>query len=82
MSKDGKSLYVFARSWNAPEVVVKDILLTPREKINSVSLLGYRGKVEWSGDGNGIKIVRPRKFKQEIPVYVFKLDIDTPVKSN
>ena len=74
-TKKDNVLYVFARSWKAPAVRVQDLLLTPRESVKRVSLLGYKGKIDWKMDGNGIEMSLPGKFRPEVPVYVYKLEL-------
>lgn len=68
-------VYVFARSWKDARVQVQDLLLSPRERITKVSLLGYPGKIDYAQTGNGISLARPAKFKPEVPVYVYKLEL-------
>ena len=74
-TKKDNVLYVFARSWKAPAVRVQDLLLTPHESVKRVSLLGYKGKIDWKMDGNGIEMSLPGKFRPEVPVYVYKLEL-------
>ncbi len=54
---------------------VQDLLLTPHESVKRVSLLGYKGKIDWKMDGNGIEMSLPGKFRPEVPVYVYKLEL-------
>jgi len=59
----------------AGKVRVQDLLLTPHESVKRVSLLGYKGKIDWKMDGNGIEMSLPGKFRPEVPVYVYKLEL-------
>lgn len=45
---------------------VQDLLLTPHESVKRVSLLGYKGKIDWKMDGNGIEMSLPGKFRPEV----------------
>lgn len=67
-------LYLFARSWQEPQVEVADLLLTPGERIHRVSLLGYKGKIDWAVQNNGLRLELPADYRPEIPVYVYKLE--------
>lgn len=45
---------------------MQDLLLTPHESVKRVSLLGYKGKIDWKMDGNGIEMSLPGKFRPEV----------------
>ncbi len=69
-------VYVIARSWTAPRVGVEDLLLSPRERIRRVSLLGYPRAVAWEMRGNGISLELPAGYRPEVPLYVYKVEIE------
>ena len=68
-------LYVIARSWKEPRVQVQDLLLAPEQQVTGVTLLGYKGKIDYARQGNGIEMALPAKFRPEIPLYVYKLTL-------
>ncbi len=69
------TVYVIARSWKAPRVTVRDLYLTPEQKILRVSLLGYPGKIGYEQQGNGLSLEFPAKYRPETPVYVYKVEL-------
>ena len=68
----GNNLYVIARSWRKNDVLIKS-LTKNNYRIQSVALLGFKGKVIWSQNEGGTTIVIPAKAVSKIPVYTFKL---------
>lgn len=59
-----KSIYAFALGWPGDKEVVIKSLATSSQKIDSkkitgVSLLGYKGKLEWSQTDDGLKVKMP-----------------------
>jgi len=71
----GDYLYLFARSWTDPEVISKS-LSGSKVKVKKIQLLGYNGKVSWNQDKEVLKIKLPSEFKQEIPIYTFKITLN------
>ena len=71
-STKGNNLYVIARSWRKNDVLIKS-LTKNNYRIQSVALLGFKGKVIWSQNEGGTTIVIPAKAVSKIPVYTFKL---------
>ena len=71
----GKYLYLFARSWIDPEVLAKS-LPTNKTEIYNVQLLGYKGKLSWKQNNEGLRIKLPTTFKPNIPIYTFKISLE------
>jgi alpha-L-fucosidase len=60
----GNSLYAFVMGWPDYDVLIRPLALnTPLRvgKIQNVELLGFDGKLEWSQDEKGLKILTPSK---------------------
>ncbi len=60
----GSVLYAFVMGWPDYEVVIRPLALnTPLRvgKIQNVELVGFEGKLEWSQDEKGLKILTPAK---------------------
>lgn len=62
----GRTLYAFLLGWPGEKAAVIKSLATnsPQlagRKITSVSLLGYKGNLDWSQDGEGLKVKMPDK---------------------
>jgi alpha-L-fucosidase len=57
----GKTLYAFALGWPADgKLLVKTLAKTPASgKITKVSLLGYKGKIQWTQTADGLAITLP-----------------------
>lgn len=72
-TKNG-TLYVIARSWRDPQVVVKT-LCSSNYKVQSICLLGYDGKLNWKQTSKGMKIYMPKNAVRDIPIYVFKVEL-------
>jgi alpha-L-fucosidase len=69
-----KSVYVFLRSWNNPEVILKQINNTTLS-VKNIELLGSKKKVKWSVNEQELKLDLPTDFKNgsQVPVYVLKI---------
>lgn len=72
----GNTLYVFARSWQNDQVEVKDLMLTSEQKIKKITLLGSKSTIRYEQQGHGIKMSLPKEYRPEIPVYVYKLELE------
>jgi alpha-L-fucosidase len=72
----GKNLYVIARSWRQKEVLIKS-LVENEFRIKSVSMLGYKGRIDWTQSKLGTTVVIPAKAVMNIPIYVFKFTLKT-----
>jgi alpha-L-fucosidase len=70
----GDDLYVIARSWRQKEVVVKS-LITNKYEVESIELLGYKGRIKWKQTALETKIELPKQAVSEIHVYVFKVKL-------
>jgi len=60
----GVALYAFVMGWPDYEVVIRPLALNTAlrvGKVSNVELLGYDGKLEWSQDEKGLKILTPAK---------------------
>ena len=68
------TVYVIARSWKADVLPVKS-LATNKQSIASVKMLGYKCKIKWKADADGLTINMPKekKLPKTVPVYVFKV---------
>jgi len=69
-----KSVYVFLRSWQNQEVVLKQINKN-NLSVKSIELLGSKKKVKWEVNEQALKLNLPADFKNrnQIPVYVLKI---------
>ncbi len=70
----GNNVYVFVRSWKTSDALVHAIALE-KEKVKSVSLLGYADKVNWKQSEDGLSITLPADFKPTLPIYTFKITL-------
>lgn len=70
----GKDLYAVACSWINPKVQIKS-LNNEKYKINSVSMLGSGKQISWSQTQEGLILSLPDQKPTNIPVYVFKLNV-------
>ncbi len=71
----GKTLYAVALGWPEDGQLVVKSLATPageRESVRSVSLLGYRGKLDWMQTTNGLMVKLP---PQKLSPYTCALKI-------
>lgn len=68
----GNAIYAFARSWHERKVVFTSIVA---DRVKHISLLGYSGKIRWQSTASGLSVDLPAKFKSEIPIYVFKIEM-------
>jgi alpha-L-fucosidase len=60
----GNALYAFVMGWPDYEVVIRPLALNTGlrvGKVSNVELLGYDGKLEWSQDEKGLKVLTPAK---------------------
>ncbi|WEK20041.1 MAG: alpha-L-fucosidase [Candidatus Pedobacter colombiensis] len=73
-TKKDRSIYVYARSWTAPNLMVKS-LKAGAESIKSIQLLGAKDRIAWKQESNHLYIEMPKKLPAGIPVYVFKVDV-------
>lgn len=73
-AQKNRVIYVYARSWNAGDMLIKSLGKT-NSPIQTVSLLGSKEKVDWKQDSNGLSVKLPAKLPVGIPVYVFKVTI-------
>jgi alpha-L-fucosidase len=57
----GKTLYAFALGWPADgRLLIKTLAKTPASgNITKVSLLGYKGKIQWTQTADGLAIILP-----------------------
>jgi alpha-L-fucosidase len=58
----GDTLYAFAMGWSDYQIVIKPLALDTHlrvGKIQNVELLGFDGKLQWSQDQSGLKIMTP-----------------------
>jgi len=65
------SVYVFARSWHAPQVIVK-AFATQKLTIHTVHLLGSTAKMKWTQDKEKLVIDLPATGNG-IPVFAFRV---------
>lgn len=70
------TVYVIARSWSAALLPVKS-LSTDKHSIASIKMLGYKCKIKWTADADGLTIKMPKqkKLPKTVPVYVFKVNL-------
>ncbi len=64
----GDTLYAFVMGWPEYEVTIRPLALNTGlrvGKIQNVELLGYDGKLEWSQDEKGLKVLTPPKRVSE-----------------
>jgi len=72
----GKNLYVIARSWRQKEVLIKS-LVKNEYRIKTVSMLGYKGRIDCTQSNIGTTVVIPAKAVRNIPIYVLKFTVKT-----
>ncbi|MGA8026062.1 MAG: alpha-L-fucosidase [Bryobacteraceae bacterium] len=63
-TKNGDALYAFVMGWPEYQTVIRPLALQTElrvGKIQNVELLGFDGKLEWSQDQAGLKVVMPPK---------------------
>jgi len=68
----GKTVYVFARSWNKPMLDV-ETMTKGKYQIKSISLLGSTDKISWDQTNDALQIKMPTQLSSVVPVYVFKV---------
>ena len=69
-----KFIYVFLRSWQTPQVILKQINKN-KVLVKDISLLGNKKKIMWTSTNDELKLDLPANFKNEnnVPVYVLKI---------
>lgn len=72
-SQKGNTIYIYARSWKSPELVIKT-LSKQQLPIKHITLLGSKLTVRWNQSPNGLVIKRPVLLPETVPVYVFKAE--------
>ncbi len=77
----GENLYVIARSWRQKEALIKS-LTKDEYRIQTVSMLGYKGRIDWTQSNLGTTVVIPAKAVRNIPIYVFKFTLKTRTTLN
>lgn len=70
----GKVIYVFARSWKQPVINIKSIS-ADKFTVAKVTLLGAKTAVKWNQNKNGLNCSVPPVLPDEVPVYVFKVQL-------
>jgi len=58
----GNNLYVFVMGWPGSQVIVKPLAVNSsveRVKVLNVELLGFKGKLKWAQDEQGLKVQMP-----------------------
>lgn len=73
-AKKGRSIYIYARSWAAPYLIIKR-LKAGMESIKSIQLLGTKNPIVWKQKTDHLYIAMPKKLPVGIPIYVFKVTI-------
>jgi len=68
----GAALYAIALGWPADGKLVVRSLAAPAGKINRVSLLGYRGTVDWQQTAEGLVVTLP---KQKVSEYTCAIKV-------
>ncbi|MBI4874868.1 MAG: alpha-L-fucosidase [Acidobacteria bacterium] len=74
--RKGAVLYAFSMGWGAPEVVFPELALGGQYqvgKIRNVSLLGFKGKLQWTQEAGGLKVGLPAEKPSEHAV-VFRVE--------
>ena len=60
----GSTLYAFVMGWPEKQAVVKSLATNSsvaQVKVRNVELLGFKGKVKWTQDRNGLTVEMPRQ---------------------
>ncbi len=60
----GHTLYVFVMGWPEKQAVIKSLATTGNlapPKVKNVELLGFKGKVKWTQDQNGLTVQLPEQ---------------------
>jgi alpha-L-fucosidase len=60
----GDAIYAFIMGWPEKQAVIKPLATTSRfspPKIQNVELLGYKDKVRWTQDENGLTVLMPEQ---------------------
>ena len=64
----GTNLYAFVMGWPEKQAVIKSLSTksdTAPFKVGNVELLGFKGKVQWTQDENGLTIQMPQQKPSE-----------------
>ena len=69
-----KTVYVFLRSWQKPDVLLKQINKSTLS-IKNIELLGNNKKIKWVINNEGLSLDLPSDYNKgnQIPVYVLKI---------
>jgi alpha-L-fucosidase len=60
----GKTIYAFVMGWPEKQAVVKPLATNSsveKVKVKNVELLGFKGKVKWTQDENGLTVQMPEQ---------------------
>jgi alpha-L-fucosidase len=58
----GKVVYAFVMGWPQNEAVIKPLgTNSAGPKVTSVSLLGFKGKLQWTQEAQGLKVRMPQE---------------------
>lgn len=69
------TLYVIARSWSDPRVVVRNLSLERGESVKSVTLLGCTEPLKYTAKGQSLTLTRPTSYTSTLPLYTFKVEL-------
>lgn len=69
-----QAVYVLARSWKEPRVVIK-ALATGQCDIRRVELLGAIAPPSWEQTSAGLSVTLPADLDREIPIYTLKISL-------
>jgi alpha-L-fucosidase len=64
----GNTLYAFVMGWPEKQAVIKPLATTStvaQVKVRNVELLGFKGKVKWTQDQNGLTVQMPQQKPSE-----------------
>ena len=69
-----KAVYAFLRSWQKPDVLLKQINKSTLS-IKNIELLGNNKKIKWVINNEGLSLDLPSDYNKgnQIPVYVLKI---------
>jgi len=68
----GDAVYVIARSWRQPNIVVQSFA-TQKLRVKEVTLLGSKNRVKWHQDEEKLLIEMPTVPATDVPVYSFRV---------
>ena len=72
-TQKGNTVYLFVRSPSTARIDIPE-LAKNKLAIRSISLLGSLSKVKWTQDSDHLNLVLPTGHKDDIPIYVYKID--------